>query len=349
MPTAFPCLLLLALLAGAGPLVGAAGAQPEVTDVEAELERTDRILDRARDQIEVSLTGRARDFLSRAIEIQAHAWRSYREGGGSGRHQQALQLTQKARDLARRAVETAALEIRASEKIRDLIGSTRDLIDRTTEHVQESGDDQAARLLEAGVRQLQLAQEAYRGGELRHAIRLVGAARDLVQRARDRVRVRESSGASVEAMLERTEVALEEIALEVDGTADERTARRVEEARRLLDTAWQRHRGGQPRAALALGMQARRAVLEAMLGLTRTPERPGVDRALRAVGQLIEDLAPEISASGSSKAAELLDSARTRHREAVREADGGRLGPALERARLADRLLKRAAEAAGIR
>jgi hypothetical protein len=64
---------------------------------------------------------------------------------------------------------------------------------------------------------------------------------------------------------------------------------------------------------------------------------------------MIQELSPEIVASESEEARSLLASARGRYARAVELWKDGKLSRALETARLADGLLRRAAEAAGLR
>ena len=339
--------VLLALVALCLLLPAIAAAQPHFQDVRGELERTDRILERAREQVRISITGRANDLLNQAFSIQNRARRHlYRE---KPQLRAAFDLTLKARDLAGRAVGTAEIEARAFESTRDLVESTLEMIDRVGGDVRDSGDEQAGRLLQAGIKQLRKAREAYLAGEYRRAIELAALARDLVQRAHHRARDA-ASGVSnqVETVLDRTDALLDEVALARTGSTDSKAERHYQEARRLQQQAWERHRQGRPRLAVQLASRARQVALDALFLLARDPDREEVERALAVVEQLLTDLSSEILASGSQKAERLLHLARQRHFEAAKQLEEDNLDRAFETARLADRLLRRAAEAAGI-
>jgi hypothetical protein len=316
---------------------------------EQELERTDRILERARDQVGVSPSNRAGGLLSQAIEMQVRAKRLYsrreRETWGP-----ALRLTLQARDLARRAIETAEIEAKAHESIRDLIDSTRDLAQDASTLLRDRNDAEAQRLLEGGLWQLQRAQEAYRGLAYRKAIRLAVTARDMVQRAIERARGgAPGSGPSIEAAIDRTQGLIEELRVSLEGSSNERAQRLYEQALRLQQGALRMQREGKPLLARRSTTQARQAALEGLLTLADHPDDEDVERAISAVEQLIQDTAPVIMDSGSAEAVNLLDLARQRHAEATEQLAKGNAAQAMATARIAEGLLRRAAEVAGDR
>lgn len=342
---------ILLLAFGSALLAASATAQPGVSsDPARELERTERILERAREQVlgvSVSVTSRAGQFLNKALELQDSARRKYVPRDHATWRPTYL-LTMQSRDLARRALETAEIEVKAHESIRDLIESTRDLSQDAATLVRESGDPEAKRLLDGGLWQLQRAEDAYRAGEYRKAIRLAATARDLVQRATQRARGdAPGSMVSVEAAIDRTQALIEEVRIHLEGLSDSRARGLLDEAVKLQANAVEMQKQGRPALALRLTTQARQAALEAMLLVSAKPEKDDVERALAVVDQLIQDAGPVIAASGSTEAATLLDSARQREAEARGLLARGKTTQALATARIAEGLLHRAAEMAG--
>ncbi len=327
----------------------AAAQQMGVRDPMQELERTDRILDRARDQVGASPSARAGALLDHAVDMQVDARHMYNPHD-RGTWRAAMRLTQQARELARRSIETAEIEIKAHESIRDLIESTRDLAMDAGTIVRERGDAEAGKLLDGGLWQLQRAQEAYRGLAYRKAIRLAATARDLVQRALQRARSGESGeGGSIEAAIDRTQALLEELGVNLEGSDDPRAVHLRDQAMRLQERALRMQREQRPTLALQLTTQARQAALEALLLLSSRPDGEEVERALMIVEQLIQDATPVILASGSSAAADMLESARQRHAEAREQLARGDASQALATARIAEGLLHRAVEVAADR
>ncbi|MBM3287826.1 MAG: hypothetical protein FJY88_10825 [Candidatus Eisenbacteria bacterium] len=314
--------------------------------VRAELERTDRILERVRESVGNSAGDRAGTVLRQATRVQAEAWERFRRGNASI----AARLTMKARDLARRALETAEIDTKGHERIRDLLDSTRDLVERTRSAVGGRGDPQARRLLDVGVAQLHKASEAYRGRQYRRAMRLAVTARELIQRAYDRSQGGlESAALSAERAMERTDILLEEVRFLLDDESNQRARRLYEEAFALQERAIERGRAGQREVAARLSRQARASALAALLDLSRSRDPEDVEEVVSAVGQLLLEQSPEIKASGSQAALALLEEARMRHEAAEESLSRGDLSSALESARVAEGLLRRSSEAAGSR
>ncbi len=339
---------ILGVLLLAATLSGAALAQPQAHDVGRELERTDRIIERARDQIGPTTGSRASVYLNKAIELQGEARENYRKG--SQYHGPAMKMTMQARDLARRALESAEIEAKAHQTIRDLIESTEDLLREADEIVRESGDPQSGRLLDGGRWQLQRAREAYRSVQYTLALRLAATARDLIQRSIERSKgVSASDPRMLDISLDRTESLLQELEIRLSEKPDARATKVRDEAVGLQRRARDMARAQRPQQALRLTTQARQCAMEALFVLSDDPTADEVERALDLVGQLIAEMAPEIEASGSDQAGKLLRSAQDRHAEAARMLTQGKLQQALDGARIAEGLLRRSAEAAGIR
>jgi hypothetical protein len=257
----------------------------------------------------------------------------------------------KARDLARRSLETAEIDVKAHSSIRDLIESTQGLIQDTAELLRGRGDPQAERLLDLGRSQLQLAMEAYRDREYRKAIAMAGSARDLVQRALDQARGGAADASfDLQRILDRTQTVLDEARQALRESPDTpKAGRLLEEAQDLQHRAVSLQRESKPAAAVRLAMQARQLALEALLLLNRSYATEDVRRAVEIVDQLLSDLAVEIEQAGSAEAAALLESARQRQDEAHESLKKEKLELALGSTRLAEGLLRRAAEAAGLR
>lgn len=339
---------LLAL--GSALLAASVSAQPGISSNPArELERTDRILERAQDQVGVSESSRAAEYLRKALDLQTQAVTKYNPRDRVT-WRPAYQLTMEARELARRALETAEIDVKAHESIRDLIDSTRDMAQDATSLVHERGDPEAERLLEGGLYQLQRAEDAYRAMEYRKAIGLASSARDLVQRAMQRARGdAPGSVVAVDAAIDRTQAVIEEVRLRLEDTTDSRARSLLDDAVRLQTNAIQMHKEQRTAIALRLTTQARQLALDALLLVADKPEKDDVERALSVVDQLIQDTSGLIMASGSKEAVALLESARQRESEARLHLSQGKPALALASARIAEGLLHRAAEMAGER
>jgi hypothetical protein len=344
------CLLALAVasaLWNPGPVRAQRLSESIEKRIVYELERTDRIIERAGEALGSSAGVKSNPLLDNAVDIQRKAWLAYRANPSNPA---ALKMTMEARDLARRALESAEIDVKSHESIRDLIDSTKELIDRARPMVDDRGDRQSKRLLENGIWQLDRAQDAYRAADYRKAIRLGASARDLVQRALQRAR----SGVAAEPVgidtaLERTDMLIEDLKGSLQGRDNPLGRSLLERAIQLQDRARGRAEGDRPGMALKLTMQARQAALDGLLELAKDPGRADVERAVAVVDEYALDLAPEIEASRSKDALSFLDSARQRLVEARDLLGKGEMAAAIEQARIAEGLLRRAAETADIR
>jgi flagellin-specific chaperone FliS len=111
-----------------------------------ELDRTDRLIDKARPLIEQSGHEKAQTLLDRGVEAQIRA----REFFDQGKYKVAHQLTLKARELVVRALGMVEGPI-APERVRMAIGATDDLMERVRPIIMESQNREAVTLfLSAG-------------------------------------------------------------------------------------------------------------------------------------------------------------------------------------------------------
>lgn len=340
--------LMLVLLVLAGLCPKPSQAQPQLDSLNEMILRTQSIIDRAKEQLGfTTATNRTGTLLDKADQINQMA-RSERTAGNL---KGAMVLTLQARDLARRALESAEIDVKAHESIRDLIESTRDQIDRISPAVKEGRDQQAGRLLDTGVSQLQRAQDAYRDQDYRKALRLAVSARDLVQRALERAREgsADAGSAQIDVAIDRTDALIDEVRSMIDKGTDGRARSLLEKAMTLQERAKKLRLSQHPIMALRATTQARQSALDGLLLLAENPGPSDVERALAIVGQLAGDLEHEILSSDSEDAHVLFESARQRQADAHEELGKGNAAQALESARIAEGLLRRAAEAAGIR
>jgi len=335
-----------------GWMPGIALAQPELSSrIEGELDRTDRIIERAKDQagVTTSTNDRVTQLLRQAEKLQGDARETYKPNDRRT-WAAAMKLTMSARDLARRALESGEIDVKAHESIRDLLESTKDLIDRAATIVGEHGDAEAKKLLDSGIWQLDRAQDAYHDENYRKAIRLAASASDLVQRAIQRARADTSGGPpSLDRALERTDTLIDELRAGIAENSNSNARDLLDQAVELQSRARKVMLSQRPGMALRLTAQAGQSALDGLLLLARNPSRGDVERALAVVDQLTSDLAPDVASSGSPEAQVLLDSSRQRQTEAADHLAKGEFAAAIESARISEALLRRAAEAAGIR
>lgn len=149
--------------------------------VRRELERTDRLIERASPTVHESGNAEAIRVLDRSVEMQARAHAQF----GRERPLMALRLTRDARELVHRALRLGEGPVNQDAVERGL-RQTDQLIERVEPVVRASGDEQAIRLLEAGLRHQERARAFFKEERLRAALAQTRVARNLVLEAGQR-------------------------------------------------------------------------------------------------------------------------------------------------------------------
>jgi hypothetical protein len=314
-----------------------------------ELEGTDRIIEKAKDQVaegvsaqRADVTTQAQAFLQSAVRLQRDAWGQFRAGSAAG-FTRARSLTTSARQHAIRAIELSQVEFKAHENLQTLLEQTREMVLETREIVQRTGNAEAAHLLKTGEDQLRRADEAYRSRRFRQAIRLAVVSRDLLRRAKDTARGTGPGGVeATETSLERTDALLREVgeAIREQPSSDDIQAL-YNSARELQDRARQAFRNGRlPRANL-LTRLARERALSVLVRIQASPAREDLEAGLALLEELYADLRGVAAESRDEQALRLLEKGREHLVKARRALDSGKTGEALRETRAAEALLRK--------
>jgi len=328
-------------------LAGSSRAQVSHEQVRAEIEQTQRGIERASDYLHESPCVAGQGLLNRAEDLQSRAREQFARRTDPG-DRAALAFTREARKLVTSALRACGSAGRSRDDLEGLLHSTEDLISDCRERLTQTPDADAAQLVDAAREQLSRAREAYAKKQLRPALRRLAVARALAQRALHRLRAPAATD-RVEAVLDRSDAAVADLRLLLGREENEKAARLIEQATEQTRKAREHWRGGRPRLALRAAAIARVLTLEAQWELVSTPEPEEVEQAVAAVGDLIAEIEPELRADGTATALELLDTARARWTAARAALTAQDLVQAAAEARAAESLLKRAAEEAGLR
>lgn len=160
---------------------------PNPDGVQAQLERTRELIERARERIEECDQPRARVLIRTAFEMQARAETAAREG----RYLAALQLTMSARERALRALRLCRMDENLEDSAERALQRTDHVLDRAREQVANSGVDAARQALGRGIELEARAWSEFRDQHFEASLRLTQSARALAHRA-----IRLSGGAS---------------------------------------------------------------------------------------------------------------------------------------------------------
>ena len=162
---------------------------PDPSRVEAQIDRTRQVLERAREGLQGCDEPRARALLRVAIDMQARAEASYDEG----RYLASLQLTMSARERGEKALRLCDRAEGVAEAAERALRQTDDLLLRAGETVAESSSDAAQALLARAQAAQADAWREFRSERAAAALRSTQNARLLAQRAM-RIASRTGSG-----------------------------------------------------------------------------------------------------------------------------------------------------------
>jgi hypothetical protein len=220
--------------------------------VEAELDRTDIIIEKAADMAREAGNVQAGELVNRAVEIQLQA----RAAFGRGLLVLAEARTRMARGLAERAI---ALLMRPEERIERVeleLQRTDELLAQARDELRDTQSEAALTILDLAERQQQQAWQLFRSNRLRPALRLTQNVREMIARASS-----QNEGVDPESLLLELE-ATGEIVRQASDAAEESGERRwIELARRaaeMLANAQRHAEEHRLRAAWQIMEQARK-------------------------------------------------------------------------------------------
>jgi len=323
-----------------------AQADPGASRVQDELEKTDRILEKARELAGPVVSAAARGHYEMAIQLQRQAWQRFRQG--ADQHDTALTLTLRARAQALKALDAARLEQKAREAVRRNLEQAENRVAEVNDTVSQSQNARAAAVLEQGVDHLRRARRAHIDGHYVQAARLAILANTLIERAARLAQGEIVAIGSVETSIERTAMLLAqvEVALLEHGKTPSKIPEFVE-AERLLEQARTKFRERRPRPALRLSLNARQKALRLMGELSQEPDREVLAEALSDLQALYAEVMADIRSSGSETAVWRIEEGNALLKKARAFLRDGKLAEAQRHLMAAERLLREAVDAAG--
>jgi len=143
-----------------------------------ELERTDRLIDKAAPAVTESGNEQAQALLDRARQVQVRAYDIFEQN----RYQLAHGLTLEARKLTAKAWAMVSGPV-SPERVEQALAATDELIDRVRPAIMESGQEDAIELFQSAGSHQDKAKAALAGGHYKIALAQTKIARRLVDRA----------------------------------------------------------------------------------------------------------------------------------------------------------------------
>jgi hypothetical protein len=152
---------------------------PDPDRVKAQLDRTQELLERAREAIQECNNDRARAMLEAAFEMQGRAV----EAARNGHYLVSLQLTVGARERALKALRLCNLEESLQEGADRQIQQTDDAISRARETLETCQNEQARASLAQAMELQEQAKSEFRAERFRPALKLTQIARRAAYRS----------------------------------------------------------------------------------------------------------------------------------------------------------------------
>jgi hypothetical protein len=297
-----------------------------------EIERTEQILDQARDLASSTGNSLARQYLDQAMKLQNLA----RSALSVDRLGDAVRLTRQARDRAFTAVRIAQ-QTGSAEFLRFMIERTDAVLDRIAPIVRGSRAEVSHRMIDAALEQQRRARDAVVTGRPRAALSLTFQARDRAMRA-----LRLAEGAEGQTpdrairAVERTEELLTDAGWLLE--AGDKSAEAYSHAMRTQSQARNRLEAEQYPAALRLTRRAREQLVRALNEADRPLEQDAVVQALERTRRHIERAAETAS---DERQQEAVEQARNRFRRAEQQLARGDLAACLAEVRAIRGVLER--------
>lgn len=341
-PSLLPVILMLLALGTLCVLCLPALASAQTRDeVEAEIEKTDRVIEKARELLDETGAPRGRGALDMAERLQNQAKQSF----ANNNLRIALGFTREARD---RALASLA-GIRRGEDNEEAVERELDRTDRVIEEVTDkfAGGPMAMRRLDQARATQNRAWELFRNRQLRPALKLTLEARDTAARMGMRARfgpgARDRLGDHVERQLERLGMAIDRVSENI--TADNTSGTdALNQARQSYQDAEKAYSEGQYLLAERQLRQTREALMRAVRTVEDSLSADDVQALIDDARRRWENLGEDVEGSGNSQLLTWHQEAGTDIAEAEAAVQNGELTRALVQTRSAMGLLDRIAD-----
>lgn len=154
-----------------------------IDKLEAELERTDEIIDRAKEIVLSSKSSIARLALERAIKLQQGARNQFHMG--QGYYKNSLDLTIRARKRALEAFNAARLTTQSESVVLRKLEKAEDLLDRVHQALMENSNNTLSGVYKSARDNLDRAWELYRSNYIQGALKLADQVERTLQKLRN--------------------------------------------------------------------------------------------------------------------------------------------------------------------
>jgi uncharacterized membrane-anchored protein YhcB (DUF1043 family) len=304
-------------------------------NLERELDKTDEVIERAREAVSASRNIKAENVLNLAVEYQGQA----KGHAAQIRYRQAMDLTLKAREKAYEAIgftkkdeENENLVIRAIERTDQAISQAKDAVGQTDQKRITS-------LLEMAIRSQQRAKEFFREHKLKMALKFTLDANETA----DKIKGMNGNGDKLDQaskkQLQATERLMEKAADKIQESQNQEAMELLEKGQGFLKEAQEQFNQNAYALAIKNAERAREMVERALRLVEEDITPPMVERAMEQNERMIRTAQQAIEGNGNSQAADVLEKGLTHQNRAREFYNQGEYKAALAEAKAANRLL----------
>lgn len=233
-------------------------------EVQAQLERTDELIENARELISEAGSVSGHTVLEQAVRHQKYAWQSFNRG----RWGQALKLTERARDELYRALGNIRPGVNNEGEVERQLERTDIVLEEARDRIGSRTAPVARRALDMATTTQRRAWDLYRERNLRPALRLTLEARQMILRrtgdASNALGNRQLDDATYTTRYEQLQQALERVEGRIGDDGNSQAQQHIETARRLLHNARDSYANGERERTDRLLNDARRELERAM-------------------------------------------------------------------------------------
>lgn len=307
-------------------------------EVEKELDRTDRVIERAKEAVAESRNPKAQYLLKLAMDLQGKA----KEAFDGERFWLAAKLTLRAREKAFEAIGVTKRSEENENLVLKAIERTDQIIAKAKEKVFLADNQRAFSLLEVAIRNQQRAKEFYHEHKLKVALKLTLKARESAKKSIELAEQKNKLERFARKELERTDKLIHKASPVIKGSGNPRAqdffGKGVDRQERTKDLFRQKRF----ESAIKNTQKARDFVLKALKIVEENPTPKMVEKVIRRNDDLINKVRPQIRTSGNQEAIELFEDGLSHQEKAKKYLEDGKLKAALAQAKVARRLITKA-------
>lgn len=285
-------LLLVGILVGTSMLVQAQTGGTIIENIRLELQRTDEIIDRAREMVRASKEPTAALALEQAINLQKQAWDNFYKATIEG-FTFAHRLTQQAREQAKQALSSARFSEQGQDAVLSRLERTEDLLRQVHEEMPIPVDESLRTIFDTARRNLAQAWEFYRSGQYRPAVKLSNQVEKTAKRLLQIANRQQNFEANFQRRLEAVRQFIDRVEGESKNCQSEPAQNLIRNAKSALQSAEELASKGQYEAASRQLQQARKLAADAADLCGRAREFSGaIERLTNEAERLREQIRP---------------------------------------------------------